>query len=60
MMVAQDDAARCSEVLHKANCILYACKKECFQKHNSLGGSCIAEDPSRSNPIYDCVCAYNC
>ncbi|XP_060174626.1 defensin-like protein 163 [Lycium barbarum] len=47
---------RCSEILNPTGCVLYDCKKECFEKHNGNGlcssGGAIGQ--------YVCTCVYNC
>ncbi|KAG5582068.1 hypothetical protein H5410_052695 [Solanum commersonii] len=47
---------RCTEILNPTGCVLYDCKKECFEKHNGNGlcssGGTIGQ--------YVCTCVYNC
>ena len=45
----------CSVILHKENCELYSCKKECYQTYKGQGGC--APIPSGG---YYCFCNYPC
>ncbi|KAM3288818.1 defensin-like protein [Capsicum chacoense] len=47
--------SRCTEILNPNGCVLYDCKKECFQKRNG-NGLCSSAGLGQ----YVCTCVYNC
>ena len=59
LILPQADAQkRCVETLYNTGCNLSDCREKCYKKHNSVGGQCIANNPSMTD--YSCVCIYNC
>ncbi|GLT96044.1 hypothetical protein SLE2022_136930 [Rubroshorea leprosula] len=57
-MVPRVDAQkRCTETLYPTGCTLEDCGKKCFQRHNQVGGQCIA---NAAQTDYACVCVWTC
>ncbi|KAB2095094.1 hypothetical protein E1A91_A01G012600v1 [Gossypium mustelinum] len=60
-MVANVEAQkRCSEVLNPSGCLLAECRQECSEKYVSGVGECIGNGGTPLQPIYECVCVYDC
>ncbi|XVF62757.1 hypothetical protein PTKIN_Ptkin09bG0034000 [Pterospermum kingtungense] len=58
--VAEVDAKTCQEILDPKSCTLEACRKTCFEKHQSNGGQCVENGGDPLNPTYECLCVYEC
>ncbi|CAN1772691.1 Putative defensin-like protein 157 [Linum perenne] len=47
---------RCVETLYPSGCTLTDCGKQCYVKHQSRGGQCIANQAG----VYACICVWDC